>query len=279
VAVIRDITEKKQIERVKDDLIGMLTHEMQNPVLSIQKVIQLMADGTLGPLTENQMKVMNLALGTSHQLLGMVTDFLDIYRKENGRFLLSWRTFDMNQILDEGIKQLNFIALDKRVSILPKLSHSPLVVLGDRNRLMRTFHNLLDNAIKFSPEMNQITVASMIVTGEDGREARGIKGPSCLSRLRSGQKYTLVTVSDQGIGIPKAHQKNVFDKFFTVKSREEKGRKGLGLGLSFCKLVVEAHGGFIWVKSPINDHGEKENPGCRLSFAIPMKSKLLPYSS
>ncbi len=275
VAVIRDITEKKQMERVKEDLIGMLTHDMQNPVLSIQKAIQLMADGTLGPLDRNQMKVMNLALGTSHQLLGMVTDFLDIYRKENGRFLLHNLTFDMNQILDEGIKQLKFIAQDKRISIRSEISHMPSVILGDRNRLMRTFLNLLDNAIKFSSESSEIEVASMVVNGDDGQKAREVMGPSRFSRLRSAQNYILVTVSDGGIGIPRGHQEKVFNKFFTVKSKDGMGRKGLGLGLSFCKLVVEAHGGFIWAKSPINGQGAKENPGCRLHFVIPMKSHSL----
>jgi PAS domain S-box-containing protein len=275
VAVIRDITEKKQMERAKEDLIGMLTHDMQNPVLSIQKAIQLMVDGMLGPLTQNQIKVMNLSLGTSHQLLGMVTDFLDIYRKENGRFVLHKLTFNMNQILDEGIRQLGFIAQDKRISIHSDLNPIPSVIIGDRNRLMRTFHNLLDNAIKFSPEKSEVKVESIIVNGKDGEKAREIMGMSRFSRLRSDKKYVLVTVSDQGNGIPKAHQKDIFSKFFTVKSRSGNGRKGLGLGLSFCKLVVEAHGGFIWVKSPIANDGLKGKPGCRLHFIVPMRSDSL----
>ena len=215
---------------------------------------------------------MNLSLGTSHQLLGMVTDFLDIYRKENGRFVLHKLTFDMNQILDDGIRQLNFIAQDKRISICSDLIPIPLVIIGDRNRLMRTFHNLLDNAIKFSPNNSKIKVASILVNGGDGEKARKIMDSSHFSRLRSGKKYVLVTVSDQGIGIPRAYQKDIFYKFFTVKSRGGNGRKGLGLGLSFCKLVVEAHGGFIWIKSPIHSYGAKKNPGCRLHFIIPMKS-------
>ena len=86
VGVIRDVSEEKRIERMKDDLIGMLTHDMRNPVLSIQKAVQLLVNGPLGPLNERQLEVLRLVLATSHQLYGMASDLLDIYREENGQF-------------------------------------------------------------------------------------------------------------------------------------------------------------------------------------------------
>jgi PAS domain S-box-containing protein len=272
VAVIRDITEEKQIERMKEDLIGMLTHDMANPILSIQKAIELLVDGTLGALSQNQMEVMNLVLGTSHQLLGMVTDFLDIYRNENGQFLLRRLSLDLNKILRDGIAQLKFFAQDKRIRMRFDPASSPLKISGDRNRLMRTFINLLDNAIKFSPEGGEIKVASRLINGSSDDARKPLTGPPGNGRLPTGQNYVLTTVSDMGLGIPKENQKNIFDKFFTVKPREFKGRTGLGLGLSFCKLVVEAHEGFIWAESPLGYDRTKKPQGCSFQFLLPMSS-------
>lgn len=272
VAVIRDITEEKQIARMKEDLIGMLTHDMANPILSIQKAIQLLVDGTLGALSQNQMEVMNLVLGTSHQLLGMVTDFLDIYRNENGQFLLRKLSLDLNKILRDGIAQLKFFAQDKQIRMRFDPASSPLKISGDRNRLMRTFINLLDNAIKFSPEGGEIKVASRLINGSSDDERQTLTSPPGNGRLPSGQNYVLTTVSDMGLGIPKENQKNIFDKFFTVKPREFKGRTGLGLGLSFCKLVVEAHEGFIWAESPLRQDTTEKTQGCSFQFILPVNA-------
>ena len=272
VAVIRDITEEKQIEQMKEDLIGMMTHDMQNPVLSIQKAVELLVEERLGNLNWKQMEVMNLALVTCHQLFGMVTDFLDIYRNENGRFVLHKLSFDINQMLRDVIKQLDVLARDKKISVRSEMISKSVAIRGDRNRLIRTIMNIFDNSIKFSPEHSEIKVTSMLLSGGDGNKVREIITPLIFRRLRVMEKYVLVTISDQGVGIPKEHQKHIFDKFFTVSSGDRENRKGLGLGLSFCKLAVEAHGGFIWAQSPIYEHEMDNRRGCRFNIILPMGS-------
>ena len=272
VAVIRDITEEKQIEQMKEDLIGMMTHDMQNPVLSIQRAIELLVEERLGSLNWRQMKVMNLALVTCHQLFGMVADFLDIYRNENGRFLLHKLSFDINQMLRDGINWLDFFTRDKKISVRSEMVPNSLMIRGDRNRLIRTFMNILDNAIKFSPEDSEIEVNSRIVIGGDRNKAREIITPSLFSRLRLGKKYVFVAISDQGVGIPKEHQKHIFDKFFTIRSGDRENRKGLGLGLSFCKLAVEAHSGFVWTQSPLYEHEMDNRQGCQFNMILPISS-------
>lgn len=82
----------------------------------------------------------------------------------------------------------------------------------------------------------------------------------------------LVTVADQGVGIPKEHHNEVFEKFFSTKTKHENGRRGVGLGLAFCKLVVEAHGGSIWVESPFKSDEQQALKGCRFLFALPVES-------
>ncbi|HUT42818.1 MAG TPA: PocR ligand-binding domain-containing protein, partial [Desulfobacterales bacterium] len=270
VAVLRDISEEKKIERMKEDLIGMLTHDMGNPILSIQKAIKLLIDGRLGPLNKNQTDIMSLSLGTSHQLLGMVTDLLDIYRSENDKFMLHKILIDMNQILEESIKQVNFLVEDKRVTVCFEPSAPSLKLQGDRNRLMRVCINLLDNAIKYSPDNGELRISSTIIRGDGEEKVRTVVDPLYDRHIKSGKQYFLVTVMDQGLGIPKQYQQNVFDKFFMIGSGNESGRKGLGLGLSFCKQVIESHEGIIWVQSPFTDDNGRERQGCRFSFILPL---------
>lgn len=272
VGVIRDISEEKKVERMKEDLIGMVTHDMRNPVLSLQKAIQLMVDGSLGSITPTQMEVMHLALATSHQLFGMTNDLLDIYRDESGQFLLYQSMVDMAQIIQESISQLTFFAKDRQVSIHFDLSPSKLKLRGDQNRLMRTCVNLLDNAIRFSPEGGSIRITSIQINGNNAQAVGAAIPYPDSRRIQRGQQYILTTVADQGLGIPLKYQQAIFDKFFTIKSKDRKGRKGVGLGLAFCKQAIEAHGGFIWVKSPLTSVEAGRHQGCRFYFILPADS-------
>ena len=117
---------------------------------------------------------------------------------------------------------------------------------------MRTLGNLLDNAIKHSPDRGTIRIDVHRLNG-------GPKGPVTFNipdefaaGLPSGAPFCVTSVSDEGIGVPTQYHSSIFDKFFSIKSKSHNGRKGIGLGLSFCKQVIEAHDGFIWLDSPIS---------------------------
>ena len=272
VAVLRDISEEKKTERMKNDLIGMLTHDMGNPILSIQKAIELMVDGTLGQLKLSQKEIMNLALTTSNQLLGMVTDFLDIYRNENGQFLLRKLPIEMNKMLQDGINQLKLLALEKQIFVHHEPASTPLMLDGDQNRLIRTIINILDNAIKFSPEGGRIDVSLILAKENDEKKAGAMISPDILGQLEADQQYALATITDHGPGVPKYYQKNIFEKFFTNNPQPNKGKRGLGLGLAFCKLGIEAHEGIIWTKSPLHNDDREKNKGCSFNFILPVNS-------
>jgi PAS domain S-box-containing protein len=269
VAVLRDISEEKKLERMKDDLIGMLTHDMGNPVLSIQKAIQLITDEALGPLNGAQLEVMRLALGTSQQLLGMVTDFLDIYRSENGQFLLRKQLLELNDVLAQSIAQGRFFADDKRIQIQFRPERDLMEICGDRNRLLRTFSNLIDNAVKHSPVDSVISVCTHGLAQPRNLSDKLMEWPGG-QNLNANTSYLLATITDHGIGIPEEHHKAIFDKFFTIHAKKRHGRNGTGLGLTFCKLVVSAHQGHIWVKSPVNDSKDSNRRGCCFHVLLPV---------
>ncbi len=267
VAVIRNVSEEKKIEKMKEDLVGMLTHDMGNPIISIQKALQLLVDRAIGELNVTQMEMLRLALGTGNQLLGMVTDFLDIYRSENGRFLLGKHPMDMESVLMRSIEQVQLFAMEKRIGINFVPCRDMREFMGDRTRILRTCVNLLDNAVKYSPEGGTIELSMKRISLDAKGVPRAIAG-----RLDQGVDYCLVSISDCGPGIPKAYQRDIFDKFFRIRSGDGpgEGRKGTGLGLAFCRLVVYAHNGWLWVRSPLPGRGGHRNKGCRFNFVLPL---------
>ncbi len=267
VAVIRDISEEKKMEKMKEDLVGMLTHDMSNPIISIQKVLQLLVDQGLGDLNLTQREMLRLAIGTGSQLYGIVNDFLDIYRSENGQFLLKKYRANMESLLMKGIEQVQIFAMEKKIGIQFFPCNNMPILRVDRTRLIRTCVNLLDNAVKYGTEGSdiQIHMKKIYLDNEDIPER--IK-----NRLQRELCYCLVSITDNGPGIHKEHHREVFDKFFTIKSGEgfAGSRKGTGLGLAFCKLVVYAHDGYLWVKSPLSGNDGGRISGCCFSFVIPI---------
>ena len=269
VWVIRDVSEEKRLERMKEDLVGMLTHDLRNPILSLQKVLQLIITDTLGPLSLTQKNVMELALATCHQLAGMVNDILDIYRNESGQFVLHRTPVQLDRIILDSFSQLDLFAREKRITLEFSPPLSPLKVLGDEKRLRRVLVNLLENAIKYSLEEGLIRVEAGRLNGEDAGPELPEPLQSGLCPLKSGRNALLLTFTDQGIGIPVEYHQAIFDKYFTIKTDHESRREGVGLGLAFCRQVVEAHGGTIWVESPILSDGNGRPRGCRFCLTLP----------
>jgi PAS domain S-box-containing protein len=269
VGIIRDISKEREVRRMKEDLVGMITHDMVNPILSMQRVIQLIIERSLGPLSTAQTEIMQLALATTHQLFDMTNNLLDIYRNESGKLLLNLSTIDLHQIIQEGISQLRFFAMDKKLTIAFEPTLSPLELNGDQIRLMRVCTNLLDNAIRFSPEGSTIQVTSSMVDRFSGMSNLTTIPSVFREKIRAGQPYIRTCVTDQGPGIPEKDKEAIFNKFFTTRVMGETRRKGVGLGLAFCKLAIEIHQGQIWVNSSVQSEATDLGQGCQICFLLP----------
>ena len=270
VAVLRDITEERRAERMKEDLIGMLTHDLGNPVLSIQKALQLLMHESLGGLNSAQKGVLELTYQTGNQLYGMVTDFLDTYRHENGQFRLRKIDGDLCGLLRESIEQVDLFAKDKKIRLMFVPPDDAVICSFDYNRVKRVVINILENAIKYSPEEGEVKVILEQKTGGDLLQQEEDLPDRYHKLASAGQIYWQVSVTDEGMGIPKGVLPYIFDKFFTTRQLSRQGRKGVGLGLSFCQLAVEAHGGGIWVKTPLFSDKSFNSRGCRFNFVLPV---------
>ena len=271
VGVVRDISEEKKLERMKEDLIGMITHDLRNPVLSLERALQIVVGETLGPLNADQKNVLDLALLTSHQLYGLVSDILDIYRNENGKFILRYTGVAVQRVVEESVRQVESLTREKRITIKVEAPSAPLEVSADEGRIRRTCINLLDNAIKYSPEGGNIYIR--IQAQRNGEHYHGeplaVTPPESSFICVGQQSRIIVSVEDEGIGIAEAYHQCIFDKYFTLKTSGVSPRDGVGLGLAFCKLAIEAHGGQIWVESPATNGVKGVKCGCRFYFTLP----------
>jgi signal transduction histidine kinase len=197
-----------------------------------------------GDLTELQREIMGIALSGGQTLLGMINDLLDVEKLESGSMQLDYAVLSAAELAASAVSQVASLAESKQLVLVRQIAADLPPLRGDENKLRRTLVNLLGNAIKFTPSGGAVTV-----------EAR----PS-----KEGQSV-LFSVSDTGEGIPPEAFGRIFEKFGQVESRQGGRIMSTGLGLTFCKLAVEAHGGHIGVESA-------PGQGSTFCFTIPLPS-------
>jgi PAS domain S-box-containing protein len=268
VAVLRDITEEKRVEKLKEDLVGMLTHDMRNPILAINRTLGLLSTGRLGAVNEDQQKIMKLAISTNDQLGSMVNSLLDIFRSDNRRFELQRHFCDINQLIRECIEESSILAEEKNLEIRFETAQPVIELYCDHFRIKGTIGNIISNAINYSQSGGKVSIATRKVRGDDA--SLGSATPARLKgRLRHDCEYLWGVVADTGYGIPEELQDAVFEKFFTIKSESRVARRGIGLGLAFCKLVVEAHDGLIFCRTPLSAKRGRKYPGVEFHILLP----------
>lgn len=233
--------ELEQADRLRSQFLSHVSHELKTPLTSIKGFLQNMLDGLAGGVTEKQQRYLMRMLDNSERLIRMIEDLLDRTRIQTGKLELAPEALDVGHSVTDVIEQLRPLAQAKRQQIDLALPAAPLLVWADRDRLFQIVINLVQNAMKFTPEGGRITVT---VAPHSHRHAG-------------------VSVRDTGPGIPPEYVEKIFDPFFRVKQART-GVKGLGLGLSIVRTLVELHGGIITARN--NPEG-----GAELQFTIPLR--------
>jgi signal transduction histidine kinase len=230
----------RELERLRDELTKMIVHDLRSPLASFLTGLQTLS--VLGGLGAKQQDVLTIALRGGRMLLGMINDLLDVSKMEAGAMALDIEPIAPAELLREASEQMTPLLEQKRLSLVQELPPEIPTLPGDREKLVRTVVNLLANAIRFTPEGGTITLS---VAPDEGNGS-----------LRWA-------VRDTGEGIPAAATTRIFEKFGQVEGRQGRQRFSTGLGLTFCKMVVEAHGGRIWVESELGQ-------GSTFFFALPL---------
>jgi signal transduction histidine kinase len=231
--VVRDVTTDRQMERLRQDLANMLVHDLRSPLTNMMVSVDLLLKRATGPLTDAQARILTIASSSCQQMLDLVNALLDIRRLEQRTRELERHPVDITSITETVLERLERMAQDRRVHL--SMDAAPVPQLeGDPDMLRRVLQNLVDNAIKFSPPGETVTVRSYTRNAED------------LGRGHAPDGWVVVEVEDHGIGIAEEYHQVIFELF--GQTPEGHGR-GTGLGLAFCKLAIEAHGGKIWLRS------------------------------
>jgi two-component system, sensor histidine kinase and response regulator len=246
VAKNRQIQEKtiklEELERLKEKLFHMVIHDLRNPLMSISGVMEIFQKSP-EQLSQNQMNMVEICMRGCRELKSIIDSTLDIYRMDHGNMQLRKEFFDWKGLTEQIEPAFRVKAQVKGVQLTFGSSFEKYGVCGDRNVLSRVVSNLLDNAIRHTPDGGSIAVFSE---------------PKPFNRLLR------VSVKDSGNGIPREDHEKIFERFAQLPHARNGGRAGsCGLGLTFCKLAVETHGGRIWVES------DGEGTGATFCFEIP----------
>jgi PAS domain S-box-containing protein len=234
VCSLRDITALKDIERMRNEFLSTATHELRTPLTSIQGFSEILLTRELQ--SQRQKHYLTMINDQATQLARIIDELLDLSRLESKQGLqFDFKPVRMDGLVAEMLQP--FVDTSPRHHFQLKGLHNASPVLADRFRLMQVLRNLVSNAIKYSPDGGKITILAQPTSG-----------------------YLTVSVQDEGIGMTPEQQVRLFEKFYRVDSTST---PGTGLGLVICKVIVEGHGGEIWVES-------KPGVGSAFCFTLPL---------
>ena len=239
-ALEESLRKLKELEKVRDDLMKMIVHDLKSPLTSMIGAMEMLIDGDFGPLTESQRKALGDTDKRAQDLLGLIEDLLEVARLEESRLALHLERLAPSKLLDEVAREWEIRVQQERARLVLEVGHDTRAVDADQALLKRVFSNLIQNALTHSARSVTVTLGA-----------------------RTDSGGTLFTVADDGVGIPPEYHDIIFRKFEQVKTPHIPRVRSSGLGLAFCKLVVEAHGGRIWVKSG------SERQGSAFHFWLP----------
>lgn len=238
VLSLRDISERKRIERLKDDLMSTVSHELRTPLTSVVGSLGLLRAGSAGALSDNAARLVEIAENNSRRLIRLINDMLDIDRIESGQMNMVRDPIDLRGVIEQACTGSEGLAKGRNIRLSCRLADRPVMVSGDPDRLLQVVTNLLSNAVRVAPDNSVVEVAA-------GIDPMG---------------RALVTVDDRGAGIPLQFRGRIFGRF--ERASHQDGASGTGLGLAISREIVLRHDGTIWFE-------DREGGGTRFAFALP----------
>lgn len=238
VGVIRDVSLQKDTERLRDDFIATLTHDLRTPLLAAIQTLKFFLDGSLGELEDKQRVLLSTMLQSNEDLLGLVNALLEVYKFESGKLTLCKTVFPVKELVTHCFDELKPLADNKNLEFVLNCDIDDNInICADKGEIKRVIINLCGNAVNYTNKGGKIEIFAKAEEGD-----------------------LIFSVSDNGNGIPKEDIPHLFMRFSQGTSK--KRSTGTGLGLYLSRQIVEAHGGKIWLESKINK-------GSEFSFLLP----------
>ncbi len=249
VEIIRDISKLKALEQEKEDFVGMLSHDLKTPITSIVGALDLVREGRLGKVNEEQKDYLEMAVESCGEMVGLIDTLLDVYRFEAGKMVLAFRQEEPQALVQRTLIKFRSVTKRTGLKLYATIADDLPSIPVDRYKFSRLLNNLLSNAVKFTSEGGEIELKAEVV---DDVAAFRERIPELLypaAALPEGGAYLMFSVRDSGSGIPAEDLVNIFDRYTQAKNRRLGKSQGTGLGLTFCRKVMDAHRGFIWAES------------------------------
>jgi signal transduction histidine kinase len=231
--------ELKRLNKTKSDFVSAVSHELRTPLTSIKGYASILASEKLGALPPAVKERLKKIDKHSDNLTKLVNGLLDISRIESGKVEMKIEELKLRDLIDEVLDIIAPVAKAKEIEVRLKLSEDVVNIWADKSQISRVFINLLNNAVKFTPQKGNVTI-----------------------EVHSANGYYQFSVIDTGIGISKQDLPNLFTEFYRADNVINQKERGTGLGLSLVKRIIEAHGGKIWVES-------KPGEGSNFIFTLP----------
>ena len=231
VGVIRDVTEQKKSDKLRDDFIATLTHDLRTPLLAAIQTLTFFLNGALGELDEKQKLLLATMQKSNEDLLGLVNALLEVYKYDADKLELTKTNFNMYNLVEQVYNELQPLAQSKEIEFKIECTNKDLTVNADRSEIRRVICNLCGNAINYTQNGGRVIIT-----------------------LKNEGNDLIFSVSDNGSGIPQEDIPNMFQRFSQGTSK--KRSTGTGLGLYLSRQIIESHGGKIWLESTLNKGSE-----------------------
>lgn len=239
------------LETTKRDLTHMIVHDLKNPLTGVLGSLEYIGIMAKNNLTPDQNKMVSLGAKSGRELLRMIQNLLDLAKMEEGRLEIRGERLSLLELAGQCVDDLEAAILKEKKMISVEVDKNLPKAWADRDLVHRVLGNLLTNALKHTPQGTEISIHV---------------------RLSEDKTQLVMSVRDNGEGIPLEFQKKIFDKFSQAEAKKHHYRVGSGLGLTFCKLAIEAHGGKIWVESV-------PGKGSEFAFALPLAPASAPIAA
>jgi PAS domain S-box-containing protein len=236
--IMRDITERKELDSLREDLTSMIYHDLRSPLANIVSSLDVIADMMPEEERATVLSILKIAENSTDRIQRLVSSLLDVSRLESGQPVADQTMVETLPLIKDVLKDVEPSAKSRRQTIVEEFSESLSPIWVDEDMARRVLINLVENSSKYSPSKGTITVGAQ---AEDG--------------------WMHFWIKDQGSGIPASEKEHIFDKFTRLRGQSKAG--GLGIGLAFCRLAVQGHGGRIWVDSEIGQ-------GATFHFTFPI---------
>jgi signal transduction histidine kinase/CheY-like chemotaxis protein len=226
------LTERSQLDTLKDEFISTVSHELRTPLTSIRGALGLLSSGVIGDVDAKALNLLRIAVTNTDRLIRLINDILDLERMESGRAPLQIRRCSLRDLAQQAIETMTPMADSHTVHLelvastaAQSLAPEALFFDGDADRILQVLTNLLSNAIKFSPTASTVRIHTDATT-----------------------ESILLKVVDEGRGIPTEKLDSIFDRFQQVEPSDARQKGGTGLGLAICRSIVQQHSGSIWAQ-------------------------------